>query len=287
MDSQMSCRYKFGLIVSPSDGAVLRLKPETKGPDNFSVITTTVFEINALVGGGSVFPGEGVRGRGTGLLFDGSAGTINDNKFMIAEIISCDCGIDLSAGTNNFIEVPLLHLCNTHLRVGSETSGAAAFNRIQTTLDSQGIEGSVGARIFGHHNYFTLNVARTAAEQNVIFEPTARENLIFALALPNGITNRATTPTNRILSAVAAGLSAQTPPVPASGETTTNRNPFPIDALIIEPGQVNQWELIDVNGKAQTIRAGFNAGQTLRLEPGESVRLTYTAAPVWRWRGVE
>ena len=26
----MSCRFKFGLIVAPTDGAVVRIKPETK-----------------------------------------------------------------------------------------------------------------------------------------------------------------------------------------------------------------------------------------------------------------
>ena len=56
-DSQMSCAYRMGLIVSNSTGAVVRMKPSTAGPDRFKVITSTEFVFNALVGGGGAWPG--------------------------------------------------------------------------------------------------------------------------------------------------------------------------------------------------------------------------------------
>ena len=54
IDSQMSCHYRFGLIVCISDGAVVRLRPTSEGPDRFRVITSTEFVFNALVGGGGI-----------------------------------------------------------------------------------------------------------------------------------------------------------------------------------------------------------------------------------------
>ena len=39
IDSQMSCKYKFGLVVSESKDPVVLVKPESAGPDNFSSVT--------------------------------------------------------------------------------------------------------------------------------------------------------------------------------------------------------------------------------------------------------
>jgi hypothetical protein len=41
IDSQMSCAYRFGLIVSQSEGTVVRIKPTSPGPDRFKVVTST------------------------------------------------------------------------------------------------------------------------------------------------------------------------------------------------------------------------------------------------------
>jgi hypothetical protein len=98
MDSQMSCHYKFGIISSNSEGAVLRIQPAAVGPDRFQVFTTTNIHINALVGGGgSWMGGEAFDNeldqqhdwRGTGLWLDASKGSVNDNRITVMEIVGC------------------------------------------------------------------------------------------------------------------------------------------------------------------------------------------------------
>ncbi|MBI1783764.1 hypothetical protein HYR69_01350 [Candidatus Sumerlaeota bacterium] len=285
-DSLMSCRIKLGIVVCHSDGVAIRLQPKMKGPDNFSVITTSVFEINAIVGSGSVFPGEGVKGGATGLLFDASAGSINDNRFEITEIVACDKGLHLRDGTNNFLQLPLVHLCNTHLEIGRAEGGAAAFNRVSATIDSQGIEGSVGALIFGRNNKLELNVVKTAKEKNIVFEVPARENIVTAINLPGGITNKAEKPTNRIIGAEPVGFSIETPPVPASGKNAMNRNPYTVEILILSAGEVSGWTITDGRGQPETIEGALKPGDKFLLDPGDQIGFKQQKPPQWRWRAL-
>lgn len=198
-DSQMSCWFKLGLVVSASDGVAVRLRPETKGPDNFTVITASRFEFGAIVGGGHVFPGEGARGRGTGLLLDSEKGPIDSNEFLISELIACERGLVLAEGsTNNWIRSPFTHLCNTHIIVGAAGGNRARLNRIEAYITSENVPGSAGVLIHGQNNLFTLSFGATAPELNVVLEASAADNLITCLNLPNGYTNRASG-TNRLI----------------------------------------------------------------------------------------
>ena len=243
IDSQMNCRYKFGKIISQhSDGPVVHLKPETKGPDNFSVITASVFEFNVVVGAGGAWPGEGVRGKGTGICLDSSSGGIHYNRIFSIETVGCDKGVYLKSSRvhNNEIHVLFSHINTTHLQIG-HTGAIPTRNRItMDMIDSEGIPGSVGVDLFGQRNLLTLNVTRTEEGKNIVFEPEAKDNLIVAMNLPNGITNHATTPTNRIIPCWSVGFSIATPPFPASGEVVVNRYPYPVDVLILTAGTVGE-----------------------------------------------
>jgi hypothetical protein len=101
-DSQMSCYFRFGLIASNGDGAVVRMRPDTAGPDRFKVITTSEFYFNGLVGGGGAWPsGEAFNSKldtrhkwvGVGLSLDAVPGPIDGNKISVIEIIGCDRGV--------------------------------------------------------------------------------------------------------------------------------------------------------------------------------------------------
>ncbi len=189
-DSQMSCWYKFGLVVSAAKGSVVRLAPQSKGPDNFSVITASKFEFVAIVGAGSVFSGEGATGRGTGLWFDASQGPIDGNEFHLTELIACETGIRMDEGsTNNWVRCPFLHLCNTHLVVGQPGSTRARLNRIEAFIDGAGIPGNTGVIVHGQHNQFTLSYGSTADSRNLVLSPGATQNLITFINLPNGLTD--------------------------------------------------------------------------------------------------
>lgn len=199
-DSQMSAWFKFGLVVSASQGAVVRLRPETAGPDNFKVITACRFEFGAIVGAGHVFPGEEARGKGVGLFLDAEHGPIDANEFMLSEVIACDTGIKLSEGsTNNWIRSPFTHLCNTHITVGEQGGLRTRLNRIEAFIDGAGIPGNTGVAIAGQHNLLTLSFGSTASDRNIVLLPGAASNLLTCVNLPNGITNESTA-TNRLSS---------------------------------------------------------------------------------------
>lgn len=293
VDSQMSCRFKFGLIVSPSSGAVVRLKPETKGPDGFAVITASTFEFNALVGAGSVFNDGKKAPMGTGLCLDASLGPILYNRVYATEIIACETGVNMSCGpggnptstvANNTFEILFLHLCSTHMQIGDEDASVMA-NVFKVNMDSGGLENATGARIFGKRNLFTLDVVRMGDGKGIILEPTAEDNHITSMNLSGGYTNNAQRPSNSIVPVHAEGLAVPTPAFPASGAACVNRTPYAIEAWVVSPGKVSEWTLIDNNGVSQVFSGALAVGQTIPLQPGDSVKFNYTEAPTWRWRG--
>ncbi len=296
IDSIMSSRLRFGLVVSHSNGAVVRLKPSTKGPDDFTVITANTFEFNALVGGGSVFPDGRQATSGIGLFLDASGGSIVGNHFYCTEIIAASTGVYLSCGqggstskygiVDNSIEVPLLHLCSTHLQVGDENSPEVSKNTFRTNINSEGIAGSTGVRLFGHSNLFTLTFAQTSPGKDIIFEPSSRDNLLTIANLPHGFTNNSILPTNKIQTAFPVGFAISTPAVPPSGGMVVNRQPYTTQVMVTGSGEVSRWSLKDANGTLQEIQGGFTPGQTILLEPGDEVGLTYTKQPTWKWKAV-
>jgi len=289
IDSQMNCRYKLGKVIcAKSDGPVVHLKPEAKGPDDFSVITATVFDFNVVIGAGGAWPGKDVRGKGTGIYLDPSTGGIHYNKIFSTEVVGCNRGVHLAGRgvANNEIQVIFSHICNTHLRLG-DPGESPAFNTITMNyVDGEGIPGCTGVEVFGHQNLLTLNVARTADEKSLVFESDAKDNLVLAVNLANGITNRAAVPTNRIISCRSVGLGIDTPPVPPSGKDAVNRHPHAVEVLFLTPGKVSEWTVADAAGNAQSVSAGFSAGQTVTLQQGERIRFDAAAPPTWRWKAL-
>ncbi len=286
-DSLMSCHIKLGLIVAQTDGAVIHFKPETKGPDNFSVITASVFEFNAAVGGGKVFPEVGNRGRGIGLWLDGTGGPILNNRISLVEPIACDKAVYATGQClNNHMQFIFTHLSNTALDLGSEPGSTFQRNRVSASMDSQGIAGAVGAFIGGENNLFDLDFSPGDKGVNIRFAANAKANRVTALNLPGKIENLAETPTNLVLANSGPGFGVETPPVPPSGETLLNRQPFVVEAMFTEPGEMKAWTLTAAGTGEQKFSGPVHAGQSIRLEPGDSLRLEYAKAPAWRWRAL-
>ena len=295
-DSQMSCAYRFGLIVTVSDGATVRFAPTTAGPDRFRVITSTDFHFNALVAGGGAWPsGEAYNSElnarhrwiGTGLWLDGTAGTIDGNRIIVNEIVGGERGIHLSgATTHNSVEATLVHLCQNHVQIGATDDPAPHDNRVQAHLESEGIKDAVGARLFGRDNALDLTFGRMAAGRDVVLETSAQGNLLQGMRFPHGITNRALVPTNRVIANTLASLPTETPGVPASGESVVNRNPFPVEVRITSAGGVTRWSETPPGGRPRAFDGAFHAGQTFTLNPGDSVALEYREPPAWVWKGI-
>lgn len=273
-DSQMNCRYKLGLVISSSkDGAAVALRPMTRGVDHFSCITVCYFDFSAIIGGT------------VGLLFDGTYGYIHLNKIFTPEVAGSGIGILVGKNSfNNWISCPFMHRSRIHLQVGDAGISEIGHNRIEAYITGQGDVGSVGARIFGQRDLYSLTVARAAEGKGIILEDSARDNLIYALHLDGGLTNNAVVPTNRIITLWPIGFDVPTPPFPASGEDVVNRNPYPAEILIKAPGEVTDWTLTDASGVSERFVGELTPGLRFILQPGEKIRFTYSTAPTWRWK---
>jgi hypothetical protein len=296
IDSCMDASYRFGLIVSRSKDAVVRFRPERPVPiDKMVVVTDSHFEFSSIVGGG-VFDLETLKitgaPKGGGIVLDASNGPIVYNRITANAVLLCARGVYLTTGATqhsvacNWIAVTHNHQCNTHLQLGApgDRSDRISLNRIVMTIDAEGIKGSIGARVFGQRNLLDLDVIRSSPGNDIVFETGAADNIVTSLHLPNGVTNRATRPTNRIVATGSAGFDVSTPDMPPSGRDRVNRNPYPISVLILTPGDVSSWTLTDAKGAAQRIQGGFSPGQCILLSPGERITVTYTKPPTWRWK---
>ena len=352
IDSQMNCRYKFGLISSRSDGAVVRIKPRSSGPDDLAVVTASTFDFCALVGSARGIGAHRVdrasKYGGTGLVLDSSNGPIIHSKILADEtntlgrgVYLTDAGGEGSLIANNFIQVMYNNQYHvqygacTNVRVGDPGTNKIVHNKIDMSLhaprgsnyDAQARkyvtpdefwlpdENAIGADIFAQRNFFTLaSYGKRVEGRDILFEPDAQENTVFALNLPNGITNKARVPTNRVITNWPVGFRVATPPFPPSAENLVNTTSYTIQAVILDSGKVSDWTLTDSGATAQThpfnlaiidnlkrmgpaapsriepvsqtVSGGLAAGQAITLEPGESIRFTYSEAPTWRWRAL-
>jgi hypothetical protein len=294
-DSQMSCAYRLGLIVSLADGAVVRLKPTTAGPDRFKVVTSTEITINALVGGGGAWPGgdaykneldKSRRWVGTGLWLDGSEGSIDANKITVIETVGCGVGLLLTGRVSrNTIEETNIHLSADHIRIGGPRDAVPSDNRIEAFMDCQGIEAAAGAIVFGRSNLLTLSARAFPKGLDLVFEKSATGNLAIVHS-PVHAVDQSPGRGNRIIAAVDATAAAVDVPVPASGQACRNDRISPVEIRILTPGRVRVWSEQSVDGKSHEIRGPLFAGQSVILRPGESVTLDYSEPPTWRWKEI-
>jgi hypothetical protein len=76
-----------------------------------------------------------------------------------------------------------------------------------------------------------------------------------------------------------------TPAVPTSGTAQQNANPYPVE-VYINGGTVTEIQ-ITRNGTAYTVFSVSTAiamsGQAYKLNPGDSITVTYSTAPTWEW----
>ncbi len=340
IDSQMNCRYKFGLIASNSCDAAVCIKPKSPGPDDMKVVTACVFDFSAIVTGHQ---------DSAALLIDSSEGMIVNSKIFAEETNTIKCGVHITddggAGqwiSNNQIEVMFGNQMHskgncTGLQLGEAGSTKIVHNRFDmsfhaprgahfdpekehvpntaerlVTLDNFTPPNAIGADIHAQRNRLTLSFFGIRNPgHDIIFEPDARDNTIIAMNLPNGITNNATSPTNRIIPNWPVGFDVATPDFPASGQPIVNRTSYAVQIIILTAGEIDQWTITDAGSTSQatpfnlslvdnlmrpprplqpprpsasqTITGGLFPGQTLILKPGEQIRFDYSKPATWRW----
>jgi len=284
IDSQMNCRLKFGLIVNEkSDGAVVRIGPTSKGPDGFCCCVASTLEFNGLVGAGDVW-GKSSDQKSTGLVLDSTRGGISGNRIFVIEINGCRRGVYVTQGSgNNAIEAQWIHLTNLGIQLGDPQAPGVSGNRVTAGISGD-MPNTTGAQVFGHNNTLWLDVFHADPERALVLEGPARGNLILSANLAGGVTNRASSPTNRLIAPF--GLeSIRTPPLPPSGKEVVNPYLCPVEVRILRPGKVSQWTETDVRGAARTFQSGLTPGQSFTLNPGEKVQFVYEQAPAWFWKG--
>ncbi|MBM3262324.1 MAG: hypothetical protein FJY97_02710, partial [candidate division Zixibacteria bacterium] len=336
IDSQMNCRYKLGLITSNSPDPVVLIRPENPGPDDFVVNTASVFDFSAIVSGHL---------EGTSLALDTSYGPIVNSTFFAEETNSMKRGLYVTdaGGTgysfsNNTVRIPYgnqyhaLKNC-VGLQLGDPGSTKILHNVVEgsyhaprgahfdekqkryITLENYVGEEAIGALIHAQRNVLTLSFfGPRQPGYDVVFETGSRDNTVFVMTLPNGITHRSEAPTNRIVPNWPVGFDVETPSDPASGEWTINRTAMTAQIMIVQPGVVTSYTKVDAGGSPQghphnlslvdtlhgperpaptphprmeqTFEGGLATGQSFMLEPGDGIQLTYATAPSWRWKAL-
>ena len=336
IDSQMNCRYKFGLISSAAPEAAVCFGPATAGPDDFSVITASCFDFSAVC---SSHP------QGTSILLDSRAGLIVNNLIRAEEFNARGTGLHLSDGggqghliANNRVLIPYGNQYHggddcTGLQLGDPGSAQIVHNRIELSLHAPrsayfdeeagayatvagfAPDRAIGARIHAQRNLLDLAFyGRRAPDHDIVFAADARDNTVRAANLPNGVTNAATVPSNRIAPAWPVGLAVPTPPVPPPETWAVNDTSYAVEVFVTDPGQVSRWALADCGSTAQdhphnlslvdnlrgtppdpapprppqtlAFDTGLHSGQTFALAPGDRVRFSYARAPAWRWKAL-
>ena len=80
-------------------------------------------------------------------------------------------------------------------------------------------------------------------------------------------------------------LGVTTPAVPTSGTAQENTNPYPVNVYLYG-GVVTEIQ-ITKNGTAYTVFSNASglalSGQVYKLNPSDSITITYTTAPTWEW----
>ncbi len=296
IDSCMDCAYRFGLITSPADGAVVRFAPRAPVPiDGMTVLTDSVFEFSSLVGGGR-FDLQLKRvvqpPRGAGILLDATRGSIVYNRIFAVAVLLCETGVAFESGpgsvAHNHIHVLHNHQNAVGLRMGTEDTrpGAVAFNRLDLSLNAEDVPDAVGAVVAGRGNVLTLDSARMAPGRDVVLTAGARDNVIHALSAPSGVTRLSPPAGNRILAPTPGGFALASPPVPPSGTIATNEHHGPVEVLILDSGDASAWTLGDAAGTAQRVQAAPRVGERFLLEPGAGLGFEFTSPPTWRWRAL-
>ena len=89
-------------------------------------------------------------------------------------------------------------------------------------------------------------------------------------------------------SAVSASLTDDlpTPTISASDSYYRNETSYTVIATILTPGTVSSWTVKDSSGNEQMITGNLLPGQAFYVEPGDSIKFSYSSAPTWKWRAL-
>lgn len=82
------------------------------------------------------------------------------------------------------------------------------------------------------------------------------------------------------------GFGITTPVVPASGTAYSNSVGYKVRIYFTAAGTVTQYTITDSHGNSETFTRSITVGDYIDLEEGDSITLTYSAAPSWKFYGM-
>ena len=190
--------------------------------------------------------------------FEGNSPTFTQGTNSMSAITIVDCYSDGTSGTGYFL-----------IEGGSTTTD------FYVTIQNYWANGN-NSYFFANTN--TTKVKVYASFHNVSGLPSAfssgdTANLNLYVMTAKGITSRMT-----VNSTVTT-----TPSVPTSGTAQSNTNPYPVNVYLYG-GTVTVIDYTPSGGSATQV--GTSGPATVRLNPGDSITLTYSGTPTWNWVAV-
>ena len=178
----------------------------------------------------------------------------------ISQVLIYGCDTVFPIGIN--IDIGMLKINGSML--ASTGSASALFQGISTTtytIDEVRIEHS---SVYEYSNGLALpQLASGVTVNKFTFTPIIGNTTQYSFILPE----------------------PSTPTVPASGTAQQNTNPYPVNVYVYG-GDVTEIQ-ITKNGTAYTVFSNSTglalSGQSYKLNPGDSITITYTTAPDWDW----
>jgi len=263
--------YDFSVYGGKGDGLVLEDVVQLKV--DRAVVASTSGNGLTLVGMGADMLITALRSAlnaGNGVYITTSSNSVAGVKFYGCRIESNGlAGVKGSPGTGQAINKLYLRDCMIQ---GNSTSSVGGYSGI----DLQASEWAVlGGRIHGANQAYGVFANYTGVSASIIDGVDfSQGNYTAALLIPGA------TPPNRAVNNAGynpVGYLSNAPAVPASGTAQANNFSFPV-RVYVSGGTVSALAL---NGTA----TGLTSGEVL-LAPGDTITLTYTAAPSWVWFGL-
>ena len=211
-----------------------------------------------------IFEDSGVAGAGNLITASGYNSEYPCNIFFVG-----DCTLLQTQAGDNYFQI------GNYVNIFAENIRFALYTSSGT---SSILYSSTGSQLVGSNIYFgKVRLRSYIAGSTLSFGPSA-DIITPNKMVDSWIIEQATGTVNNI-------YPPNTPTVPASGTAQENTSPYPVNVYIYG-GDVTEIQ-ITRNGTAYTVLSVSTAiamsGQAYKLNPNDSITVTYSTAPSWEW----
>ena len=211
-------------------------------------------------------------------------GGIADNIIVSKNIFQTNATIVLSGQRNDCSENIFLNGCTTfeHFRFSRNTVYQPTSLQFGLSVNAGTAYTEVSENYFINNSTVSGNAAIQWTSSTTGSQPWVINDNVFA-GSSTGTINFGTATLSQFISVQnnrGAIYQPTTPTVPTSGTAQTNDNPYSVNVYIYG-GTITAIDYTPAGGAA--IEVGTTGPATVKLNPGDSITLTYSAAPSWKW----